>query len=52
MTQLSNLKNRFYTAVPIIRQDIMAALKNKGIYLLDPESVSYKSSSISAIDVM
>src|ERR1700722_11558556 len=36
--RLSDLKNRFYTAVPIIRQDIMAALKNKGIYLLDPES--------------
>jgi hypothetical protein len=40
MTQLSNLKNRFYTAVPIIRQDIMAALKNKGVYLLDPESAN------------
>ncbi len=40
MTQLSNLKNRFYTAVPIIRQDIMSALKNKGIYLLDPESAN------------
>jgi uncharacterized membrane protein YgcG len=39
-TRLSNLKNRFYTAVPVIRQDIMAALKNKGIYLLDPESAS------------
>jgi Predicted membrane protein (DUF2207) len=39
-TRLSNLKNRFYTAVPVIRQDIMAALKNKGIYLLDPESAN------------
>lgn len=39
-TQLSSLKNRFYTAVPIIRQDIMAQLKNKGIYLLDPESAN------------
>jgi hypothetical protein len=39
-TRLSSLKNRFYTAVPIIRQDIMAALKNKGIYLLDPESAN------------
>jgi hypothetical protein len=37
-TRLSELRNRFYMAVPIIRQDIMAALKNKGIYLLDPES--------------
>ena len=39
-TRLSNLKNRFYTAVPVIRQDIMAALKTKGIYLLDPESAN------------
>jgi uncharacterized membrane protein len=38
MTQLSNLKNRFYTAIPIIRQDIMSSLKSKGIYMLDPES--------------
>jgi len=39
-TRLSSLKNRFYTAVPIIRQDIMSALKSKGIYLLDPESAN------------
>src|SRR5208282_1901746 len=39
-TRLSSLKNRFYTAVPIIRQDIMSELKNKGIYLLDPESAN------------
>jgi len=39
-TRLSSLKNRFYTAVPVIRQDIMAALKKKGIYLLDPESAN------------
>jgi uncharacterized membrane protein YgcG len=39
-TRLSSLNNRFYTAVPIIRQDIMAALKNKGIYLVDPESAN------------
>ena len=39
-TRLSNLKNRFYTAVPVIRQDIMAQLKTKGIYLLDPESAN------------
>ena len=40
MTRLSDLKNRFYTAVPVIRQDIMAQLKDKGIYLLDPESAN------------
>jgi hypothetical protein len=39
-TRLSALKNRFYTAIPIIRQDIMAELKNKGMYMLDPESAN------------
>jgi hypothetical protein len=39
-TSLSSLKNRFYTAVPIIRADIMSALKRKGIYLLDPDSAN------------
>jgi hypothetical protein len=39
-TRLSSLKNRFYTAVPVIREDIMAALKLKGIYTLDPESAN------------
>jgi uncharacterized membrane protein len=39
-TRLSDLKNRFYTAVPIIREDIMSALRNKGLYLLDPESAN------------
>jgi uncharacterized membrane protein len=39
-TQLSSLKNRFYTAIPVIRQDIMAALKTKGMYLLDPGSAN------------
>ncbi len=39
-TRLADLKNRFYTAIPIVRQDIMAALKLKGIYSLDPESAN------------
>jgi uncharacterized membrane protein YgcG len=39
-TRLSSLKNRFYTAIPVIREDIMAALKRKGVYLLDPESAN------------
>lgn len=38
--RLSSLKNRFYTAVPIIRQDILAALKLKGMYSEDPESAN------------
>jgi len=39
-TQLSSLKNRFYTAIPVIREDIMSALKRKGMYLLDPGSAN------------
>jgi len=39
-TRLSSLKNRFYTVIPIVRQDIMNALKGKGIYTLDPESAN------------
>jgi hypothetical protein len=39
-TRLSSLKNRFYTVIPVVRQDIMSALKNKGIYTLDPESAN------------
>ncbi len=39
-TRLSELKNRFYTAIPIIREDIMSALKTKGMYLLDPGSAN------------
>ena len=39
-TPLSSLKNRFYTAIPAIRQDIKSALKTKGMYLLDPDSAN------------
>jgi uncharacterized membrane protein len=39
-TRLSDLKNRFYTAVPVIRQDIMSELRTKGMYRLDPESAN------------
>ena len=39
-TLLSSLKNRFYTAIPVIKQDVMAALKNKGMYLVDPDSAN------------
>jgi uncharacterized membrane protein len=38
--RLSSLKNRFYTAIPVIKQDVMAALKNKGMYLVDPDSAN------------
>ncbi|MGA7633838.1 MAG: DUF2207 domain-containing protein [Terriglobales bacterium] len=39
-TRLSDLKNRFYAVIPIVRQDIMSALKSKGFYTLDPESAN------------
>ena len=39
-TRLSSLKNRFYTAIPVIREDIMSALKRKGMYMLDPGSAN------------
>jgi uncharacterized membrane protein YgcG len=39
-TRLSSLKNRFYTAIPAIRQDIKSQLRNKGMYLLDPDSAN------------
>ena len=37
-TTLSSLKNRFYMALPSIRQEIMDALKSKDLYSTDPES--------------
>ena len=39
-TRLSALKNRFYTAIPRIRQDIMASLRNKNMYMLDPDTAN------------
>jgi len=39
-TRLSSLKNRFYTAIPVIRDDIMSALRRKGMYLIDPNSAN------------
>jgi uncharacterized membrane protein YgcG len=47
-TRLSSLKNRFYTAVPVVRTDIMSALKQKGIYALDPESANGYSAGAAA----
>ncbi len=37
-TTLSSLKNRFYIALPSIRQEIMDSLKGKDLYSTDPES--------------
>jgi uncharacterized membrane protein len=37
-TTLSNLKERFYIALPSIREEIMDALKTKDLYSTDPDS--------------
>lgn len=36
--RMSDLKNQFYTAIPVIKQDIIAQLKNKKMYTVDPNS--------------
>jgi len=38
VTLLSNLRNHFYTALPMIKSEIMGALKSKGMYSVDPDS--------------
>lgn len=38
VTHLSDLRNHFYTAIPLIKEEILGALKAKGMYTLDPES--------------
>ncbi len=37
---LSDLRNRFYTAIPVLKSGVIAALKEKGMYTVDPESAS------------
>jgi uncharacterized membrane protein YgcG len=36
--RLSDLRNRFYTAIPTMKEDIMSGLKGKGMYSVDPDS--------------
>jgi uncharacterized membrane protein len=38
--RMSSLKNRFYTAIPALKQDILAALKKKGMYSVDPNAAA------------
>ncbi len=40
MTKISSLKNRFYTAIPVIKEDIFSSLRGKGMYWLDPQSAA------------
>jgi uncharacterized membrane protein len=39
-TQISELRNRFYVTVPLLKTQIMSALKRKGMYTLDPDSAA------------
>ena len=36
--RMSELRNHFYTAIPTIKEDVLAALKGKGMYSVDPDS--------------
>lgn len=36
--RLSSLKNHFYTAIPTIKHDVVAELRNKDMYAIDPDS--------------
>jgi uncharacterized membrane protein len=35
---MSELRNQFYVAIPTIKEDILAELKTKGMYSVDPDS--------------
>jgi uncharacterized membrane protein len=37
-THIADLRNRFYVAIPTIKNYVMSTLKEKGMYTLDPES--------------
>jgi uncharacterized membrane protein len=36
--RLSDLRNQFYLAIPTLKEDILAELKRKGMYSVDPDS--------------
>jgi uncharacterized membrane protein len=38
VARLSDLRNHFYTALPIMKEEILGALKQKGMYTVDPDS--------------
>src|SRR5271165_703358 len=35
--RMSDLRNQFYTAIPTIKDDILAELRSKGMYTVDPD---------------
>lgn len=38
MTRVSELRNHFYTVLPVMKSEIVGALKAKGMYSVDPDS--------------
>jgi uncharacterized membrane protein YgcG len=40
VTLLSELRNHFYTVLPMVKDEIIGALKSKGMYTVDPESAA------------
>jgi uncharacterized membrane protein YgcG len=40
VTMVSELRNHFYTVLPLMKDQIIGALKGKGMYTLDPESAN------------
>jgi hypothetical protein len=40
MTRVSELRNHFYTVLPLMKGEILGALKSKGMYTVDPESAA------------
>jgi uncharacterized membrane protein len=38
MTRVSELRNHFYTVLPVMKSEIVSALKSKGMYSVDPDS--------------
>jgi hypothetical protein len=51
-TKLSSLRLRFHEVVPIVRQEVLRALRNKGMYRVDPSSVQvYRQAGWAAVAV-
>ena len=40
VTRMSDLKNHFYTVLPMMKDEIIGALKSKGMYTVDPGSAA------------
>lgn len=40
MTRVSELRNHFYTVLPVMKSEIMGALKSRGMYTVDPNSAA------------